>query len=38
MLSDVAGFAVSLFAAWVVTRPSNAAFSYGCAHSPHQLK
>ncbi|EFJ45417.1 hypothetical protein VOLCADRAFT_63715 [Volvox carteri f. nagariensis] len=29
MLSDVAGFAVSLFAAWAVTRKSHASYSFG---------
>lgn len=29
MLSDVAGFAVSLFAAWAVTRKSHQAYSFG---------
>lgn len=29
MLSDVAGFAVSLFAAWAVTRKSHKSYSFG---------
>lgn len=29
MLSDVAGFAVSLFASWAVTRRSHASYSFG---------
>lgn len=29
MLSDVAGFAVSIFAAWAVTRRSHSSYSYG---------
>jgi zinc transporter 2 len=29
MLSDVAGFAVSLFAAWAVTRKSHESYTFG---------
>lgn len=29
MLSDVAGFAVSLFATWAVTRKSHSSYSFG---------
>lgn len=29
MLSDVAGFAVSIFAAWAVTRRSHESYSFG---------